>query len=169
MKLCRNLLPVLAVTVLFISGCGGSSTSSEYSTSIIPGSWTAVSGEGTAEGAGGTFTMKLDHINAAFSELTESGDKWISLLSASEEWDMYSGDVLIKTLPLDFTDEAVVFSRAGSNKLTYTLLDPDPDYPDLRMAITITSETTADIHEQGSIMIDEEIYSYSYSYKFVKQ
>ena len=113
--------------------------------------------------------MRPDHINAAFSELTESGDKWICLLSASEEWDMYNGDVLIQTLPIDFTDEAVVFSRAGFNELTYTLLNPDPDYQGLRVDITITSETTADILEQGSFMIDEEIYSYSYSYKFVKQ
>lgn len=113
--------------------------------------------------------MRPDHINATFSELTESGDKWICLLSASEEWDMYSGDVLIQTLPIDFTDEAVVFSRAGFNELTYKLLNPDPDYQGLRVDITITSETIADIHEQGSFMIDEEIYSYSYSYKFVKQ
>ena len=132
----------------------------EYSISILQGKWTASIGTGTATDNGGTFDLRMVHVNAQFSNVRINGNNATAIASTSAEWDAYKNGVYVTTTYPDNNQEAIEIRHVSSNVWRYT-------YPDGKSTVTvnITSEITANVTEEG---ITSEGYRYTANYTVTK-
>lgn len=101
----KFMLIFMAMSVLLISGCGGSIYSDSESgsgtetdekadthdtKSVLAGNWVIMNGTGTAVnteiGTGDTLTLRMDHSDMRFSDVTISGDVGSATLYYSHLW-----------------------------------------------------------------------------------
>ena len=131
----------------------------EYDISILQGKWTASYGTGTATGNGGTFELGMIHVNAQFSSVRVNGNRATAIASTSAEWDAYRNGVYVTTIYADNNNESIEIRHVSGNVWHYT-------YPNSNtLTVTITSETTANVMEEGT---NSEGYRYTASYKVTK-
>ena len=135
----------MAVSLLFMSGCGGSiyndsdSGSSSGTTeddkadtydtqSLLAGNWTIMNGSGsgvsTVLGTGDTLTLRMDHADMIFSDVEISGDIGTATLYYSHLWHAFS-DSEVYTGEFGITSYTSEDSAVKTRSVKLTHVDSD--------------------------------------------
>ena len=136
-----------------------------YDISIMTGTWIASNGSGTATGPDGTFSLSMNYCQATFGDVdktTTPVTSYIDTISAS--WDAYQNGVYIRTIPLNYSNQSVEIYNTGTNTWRYTFPSSES-----KITVTLTSETTADVIEEGNFGLGSYIYQYRATYTMTKQ
>ena len=138
--------------------------SSEYNIEILFGRWAALSGSGTATGPDGTFDLSMREITASFGSINHVDDDHITThITAVAQWAAYQDNKYIRTIDINYDNEFITVEHIGVNTWRYTFQDTGST-----VTAKITSETTAEITEEGKFYLGSYLYNYSGSYKVTK-
>lgn len=176
LKSWKYLFVILLLIAYLSSGCGGGGGGSgnqnnnqerqepqeqnEYNISILSGTWTGSNGRGTATGYNGMFDLIMTNCTASFSDIQSSGSSATAYVTASAEWDAYQDNRYFSTvIHFDSDKEFITLDHTDINTWRYT-------FPVTGAVLTIklTSETTAEVYEEGTAIVKDSYGSYTYEY-----
>ena len=185
LKNCSFLL-VLFLSLVLLSGCGGGGSSGGNSSSnspepapypdstpetqdydlvnVVTGSWIGSNGRGVAIGADGRFELRMVSLSATFNSVKFTENSGSAYVTATAVWDAYQGNSYIRTITLSYRDEYVEAQKLSSNKIRYTFPSQES-----KMTIEVTSETTANVIEEGNFGLGSYTYHYNGNYEVTKR
>ena len=180
----------MAMSVLFISGCGGSiyndssdgKTDTYNAKTVLEGNWVIMNGSGSAVstrlGTSDTLTFKMDHAEMTFSDVQINGDTGTAELYYSHGWrafdtsEVYKGEFNITS---GMTEDDSVKARSVS--LTHVDSDNwrvyDAENEDNIIMITFNSASAITTSWEGlssfSGTMSGDIYHYTIQCTFRKE
>lgn len=130
--------------------------------SVLEGEWYGMSGSGTATNANGTYNIRMYKTYITITDAQIIGNYGTMYVTYRENWDydnldeLYSGGVLLHgdDIKINITHTGVNTWRSDNSDGTILI-------------ITITSDTTAIVTQESTIILDN--ISYHYSAKFTLQ
>ncbi|MBR2208049.1 MAG: hypothetical protein IJ859_04485 [Synergistaceae bacterium] len=141
-------------------------TQNTYSLDQLSGTWVASSGSGTGTGLTGTYSFTIDH-RAILGEFDTSGT---ATFSQYRVWYVYQDGYFVRRLLfIPDIDKSIKLTNIGSDTWKATFPDSDSSLTEGNVTITVTSATTAEVRETGSLMVEDEYYDYVAEYTMIKQ
>ena len=137
-----------------------------YSLDQLAGTWIASSGSGTGTGSTGTYSFTMDH-RAILGNFDASGT---TIFSQYRIWYVYQDGYFIRRLL--FTpdiDVPMTLINIGYNTWKATFSYSNNNLPGGDVTVTLTSATTAEVREAGSLVVEDEYYDYVAEYTMMKQ
>ena len=170
-----GIFVLLAIAMFVLPGCGGGGGGGGSSSGggnapeidiadIMDGTWIGSNGTGTASGPDGVFSLNMISNSATFADTSATSTSGTTTATASALWDVYQNGTYIRSIPLEYNNEAVEIVRTGTNTWRFTFPSNES-----KITFTLTSETTANVKEEGNFGLGSYVYSYSGTYTMTKQ
>ncbi|MBQ9419170.1 MAG: hypothetical protein IJU31_02205 [Synergistaceae bacterium] len=141
--------------------------SNTYSASEMTGTWVASSGSGVATGPDGVFSLIMTNCTATFDNINgadSSTSTSTTYVSASANWNAYQNNMYTRTIPLYYNNAFVEIRNIRANTWRYTFSGSGST-----ITATLTSETTADVVEEGNFGLGSYTYRYVATYTMTKR
>ena len=135
-----------------------------YSISQLTGTWVASSGSGTGTGTSGSYSFSLD-TRVILGEFDEFGS---TVLTQSSTWYVYQDGNFVRRLIFTPNTTSMKLTATGTNTWKATFPNSDTTLPESDVTITLTSATTANVREAGSVIVEGEQYNYVAEYTMAK-
>ena len=133
----------------------------EHKISELTGNWRAVRGNGFILAPENFFEVRNVCVNASI--LTEDNDKTINV-NASATWDIYQGNIFIRTIPMKFEERDVKIQRFDFNAWRY--VSPNSEN---KITLSLKSASVAEVLEEGRLTFNNVILPYKVNYSLCKQ